>query len=860
MTNDFRERLLSRKKTAQALYKAFDAKGYDPARIGRAWSKFADHCINTALIEAWRNTPIANKLYKPEKTIPGLFVLGLGKLGGFDLNYSSDVDLVAFFDADLVPIPEHVGRTHVCAQVLRTMTRLLDKGTDARFVWRVDWRLRPDPSMTDLAISTQAGENYYFFRAAPWRRLSMVKARVVAGDMACGQRFLKDLHPYVWRRHLEFKTLDEIASLKTKIRQEHPDLKAERIAQTPMQTADGFHLKLGLGGIREIEFYVNAQQLLLGGRVPSLQTTNTMQALNALVQESVIEEDLGQKLQHAYWLFRSLENRVQYLDDKQTHNLPTDPDTQAWLAQVSGFEDWTALGHALRDARELVAPTFDRLLNDNSDEQSDGQAETDAEEQDFSSSPNDDPNKTLDEACQTLVLDWTQEPFRGYGVTSDQSKMLLQVGQELTRVALATDQPNNSVRAIHKFLQDLGQPGEYLRLFRDQPRTLAQVILPLLQSPAMHILLEQSPHVIDGLLARAGSVPRQPDLSLGREMLDAAFRDEAKLEAARAWVNEQLYMCFLSVFENNRSIPEAEAFLTRLAEGALALVGDLVALQHKVDRLPFAVLGLGKLGMQAMAPRSDLDLIFVVPDEADYQAAQRLASKFISSLNAKMREGQVYEIDMRLRPSGRSGPVVVTFSQFQTYQMTRAKTWEHMALAAMRPVAGHPQFCEAIAEVKAKVQGLILSGGRNVDQLYRDACKMLFRLRADRVKLRMDDPFEIKLRPGGLMETEYFLNFLSLRHGVEIATLDDVAATEVLATLHADFENLVLIRRNLRDWTFAHRLWGPNWPQHTKFEFDEGRLNATCQTISDCLQKHLIEPCDLSETDLADYDEMPVAR
>jgi len=228
--------------------------------MGKVWSQFADSTIDRALELAWAQTAKRYKLKLPEGPVPGLFIIGLGKLGGQDLNFSSDIDLIAFFEPDVLPIPAHMGQAYVASDICKRLTQILQPRNSPEFVWRVDWRLRPESSGTGLAISTAKAETFYFFRSLPWHRLALMKARVVGGDKAAGKRFLDRLEPYIWRRNLDFTTLDELAALKTRINNEHPGLEYERSSPDPITPiASGFNVKLGRGGIREIEFIANAR-------------------------------------------------------------------------------------------------------------------------------------------------------------------------------------------------------------------------------------------------------------------------------------------------------------------------------------------------------------------------------------------------------------------------------------------------------------------------------------------------------------------------------------------------------------------------------------------------------------------------
>lgn len=828
-----RSLLLADKRNQQRDYIALDTGDHSVRTLGQRWTDFADSSLNRAFNASWSETKQAARFVpaglEPGESVPGLFVLGLGKLGGADLNFSSDVDLVAFYDAETIPVPAFVGRTDITARVLRTFTQMIDGHKSGAFVWRTDWRLRPDPSVTDLSMSTEAGEDYHYYRAAPWRRLAMIKARVVAGDRAAGEKFLASLHAYLWRRHLDYSMIEEIAHLKSRIRREHPDLAQERKNETPLEQTAGFHLKLGRGGIRDIEFFVNAQQLLWGGRYPHLQTPSTMKALEGLAQEGIVEPATATELERCYWLLRGLENRVQYWSDGHTHFVPENPEQQEWLSDRSGFGSWTELQKEIAVVRrfvdEAVAPLF-----------ADVEKPVVTTVQQSSSAED-------DEFVQNRLQVWESEAGSG------------KAPAWIWDQAQQTPDPLTSMRAADDLFRRLGNRGQYLKLLSNDPKLFEAVVPPLFHAPAMTSLLKQSAHVVDGLLGRASALPSKPELDQGRAMIAAAGSYEGKLEAARAWVNEQLYLTYLSVFTGASSIQNAELHLTALAEAALTLVAEMVMVDLGLETFPLCILGMGKMGMRAMAPHSDLDLIFVVEEGWALEDANAVAARFNTAFNAQMREGRVWEVDTRLRPSGRSGPPTISLASFETHHLERAKTWEHIAQVPMRPLSGSDALKQRVNAVKER----ILRTPRDGQQLTADAYRMLLRLRDQRIYDRPDDPGEVKLRPGGLMELEYLLAVETLRGGAsqpEATALehDDLArlwaeGQPELATAQQDL-------RKLRDWFFAGRLFGPKWMDRLGIEVDE--IHAVANRVSNAVEQRIDRQAQDFDVEWVEYQEEAV--
>ncbi len=865
--DSLRASMLADKQVQQRTYIDQDAAQISTEALGRKWTAYADASLDVALRKSWNTTrqaaPHVPADLGAERPVPGLFILGLGKLGGEDLNFSSDVDLVAFYDAETVPVPAFVGRTDITARVLRTLNQTVDGHGSGRFVWRTDWRLRPDPSVTDLSMSTEAAEDYHFYRAAPWRRLAMIKARVVAGDRAAGERLLSALHPYLWRRHLDFSMIEEVARLKTRIRAEHPDLAGERRHEIPLAQTAGFNLKLGRGGIRDIEFFVNAQQLLWGGRHPRLQTPITMDALAGLAEEGIVEPSLAKGLAEGYALLRGLENRVQYWADAHTHFVPEDSEQQEWLAERSGYGNWSELAKALVATRQFIDDGVSDLFAEFEPNQA-VQPEGAAPERRLGGPAGSDITTDGTNTEQSTEKDgaaaaeafidqrlrvWREEASgqAGFGSAPDKILALVLAQDSADRVA--------SLTAVDDLFRRLGNRGQYLKLLSSDPKLFDAVLPPLFRAPAMASLLRQSAHVVDGLLGRAGQLPVAPELDQGRAMTAAAGSYEGKLEAARAWVNEQLYLVYLSVFSGEVSTVKAERHLTALAEAALTLVADMVTAEMGLDHFPLCVLGLGKLGMHAMAPRSDLDLIFVVEEGWPLEDANAVAARFNTAFNAQMREGRVWELDTRLRPSGRSGPPTISLASFESHHLQGAKTWEHLAQVPMRPLSGSPALQGRVRAVREA----IVRRPRDPEQLTADAYRMLLRLRDQRIFDRPDEQGEVKLRPGGLMELEYLMAVLTLREGARLprdqhSSHDDLLA--LLATSHNGLQPLVADLRQLRDWFFAGRLLGPGWFE--QLGVGPTDISTVTERVRSQVQTHIDDPAQALGYDWVEYQEQPV--
>ena len=730
---------------------------------GRRQTNFAQLTIDYALSLAWLIVAQKQKVIKPildanQGKVPGLFIFGMGKLGGYDLNFSSDVDLIAYFDASQLDIPDMLGKSYVCHQVLQQLTKLLTQSGASTFIWRVDWRLRPNASATTLAMSVVAAEDYYFYRASPWHRLALMKARVVAGDIELGEKFLATLTPFIWRQNLDYRALDELAEIKQRINLEHPSLKAQRQWQEPIvDDIDGFNVKLGSGGIREIEFIANALQLVWGGRSFSLRTPHTVSALQALAKRGHLDEDEANKLVVHYHFLRRLENAIQMLGNQQTHLVPSSEQNKGNLLSLLNLDDWSDLVEPLNKARRFVHKRFEALFA----EQAAAQAPAAVWPDGLSAQANE-------------IVDAWEDGYQMYGVSIQVRHRLLPLTRALSDyLALDIDNASNTIIRLHDFFRSLPKGEQYFRLLAESPRLLKKCIPPLLYSPAMTSLLKQSPHIIDCYVHQQWLYPDPFDSS---DVLQAD-NYEVQLERMRRFVNEYLYQLYLAFFEGHLSVEVFQKALTELAEHTLELALDVVSQLMGLDEAPITVIGMGKVALGRMSPLSDLDLIFVFdPNTISLEAASRYVSRLQTAISTPMREGIVYELDTRLRPSGRSGAPVVSIESLANHHKQRAHTWEHIALMPSRVVAGNKGLIEQIDVIKRQV----IKTPRDENQFMRDALKMWNRVATHRISASSVDVMNSKLSVGGLMQAEYLASCLVIKNRQMIED-DDLSFAVLLA-------------------------------------------------------------------------------
>lgn len=844
------ERLGALKFAAMNAFWHATISGETRSNTGKDWSRFADWCLNTALREAW-NLPANRRFLKgglpTEGAIPGLFIIGLGKLGGNDLNFSSDVDLIAFFDSATLPISENDGRGFVTARVLRDMGKILGSATGEP-VWRVDWRLRPDSSVTDLSMSAEAGLSYYHFQSEPWRRLAMMKSRVVAGDLAAGARFMNDLKPFLWRKSLDFRMIDEIAELKSRIRNENPDIASHATASDDLDTADDYHFKLDRGGIREIEFIANALQLVWGGRQPQLRVTHTETALKELGRAKLLEPEQASRLTSAYHLFRGLENAVQGIANAQDYRVPKSKDERNLIAALAGYEDWNAVEKHIISERAFVHEAFQDLFKS---------AEVGAPQQPST-------KLRLNKGSLQIVEEW-RAGFVRCGVTGEMRATLRHLPDAILAALPLRSNCDEAIAALDGFFRQLPPGGQYLSLMAAQPQFLADIVEPIVIGGWAARLMGQTPHVADSLIERRGDltsniVPKLEDVAF----LNSERDYEARLEAFRALVNERVFLTCLAFQRGLLGNAETSRALTGIAEIALAIGCRLVTDEYFKGRftseseMPIAILAMGKFGLAELTPGSDLDLVYIANEDIDLDTADRFARRLSTALGTKMRGGVVYEIDTRLRPSGNAGPPVLRLSTLEKHQMERANTWEHLALVPARLAFGGTEKAAAFESVKAKA----LARPRDPQQMARDAHKMLARLREHRIKSVTPGVLSIKLRPGGLMESEYLAAFLSLQFGRSVYHHPELMP-EALRDALTLWRHLQLIARTLgvEDQMIAN-------PQDIVSRLPVGLqmpdifadMNTKANAVTALIDEHIVKPSGLKGKQLEAWEEGPVVN
>ena len=705
-------------------------------------------------------------------TVQRLVVFGLGKLGGGELNFSSDVDLVYAYDQP----GESDGARPLAAEdyfarLGQQLAKLLDEVTADGFCHRVDLRLRPFGSAGRIALPFAAMESYFQREGRDWERYAWQKARPVAGDAAAGERFLQALRPFVYRRYLDYGALDGLREMKAAI--------AAEVARKEL--ADD--IKRGPGGIREIEFLAQALQLIRGGREPALRERRLLPALHALVDAGHVAAEAGAALADAYRFLRRLENRLQMLRDAQTHALPADLLDRGRLARGLDFADWNALREALDVHRTRVADEFEALLaprrgtRDVGDLGTYWRALPEAGAADALAAAGFDDSAGLD----AMLRDFARAP--GVRALSDATRARLdRVLPALLEAASRSRQPDAALRRLLPLLHLLLRRASYLALLDEQPAALARLVDVLARSALLAERLGSHPLLLDELL----------DVRVGGEMPDrdalanecAQALQESDTELALFTLNEKRqalsFRIALATLDRRQPAHDSARQLAWLADAVVAVVEQLAlremhAAHGALEGARFAVLGYGSLGGEELGFGSDLDLVFLYDaTPADGEALSdgprpldasrwfaRLAQKIVALLGTVTGAGRLFEVDVRLRPDGAKGLLVSSLASFSEYQRERAWTWEHQALVRARGVAGDASLLAQFEQLRSG----ILSRTREGDKLRDDVSSMRKRMRAE---LDRSDAarFDLKQGEGGLVDLEFLLQWLVLDQAV----------------------------------------------------------------------------------------------
>ncbi len=734
----------------------------------RALSNLATVITDAALMSS---TAImsANGLPKPlftsyagkKRSVP-LTVIGVGKLGGQELNYSSDVDLIFLFLTDR-GFSSHLTTREYYDKLIAQMIDLLGERTADGFCYRVDLRLRPRGRENRLALSLASMENYYQMSGMTWERLMLIKASVVCGGAKLGQSFLQLMLPFVYRRHIDYSMTTEIKEIKSEI-----DLQGQSKQR---------NIKEGFGGIREIEFIVQSLQITYGGRDSEIRNRNTIRALKSLQKKGYLKAADSEDLSKAYLLFRRIENALQMQDERQTYELPATTDDRGWraLSAAIGFEGFHSdefyfakFRKEVTDVRDRVHSLFIDLFHRGQRIYKPGTKMPD----EVIANVSGPLQQTVDEMMQNLAT------AQSVSMRSRFRQLLV----EVVELAEKTPDPVNALRFLSDFLRQVGHDASLLEQLASNKATLKYLLGLFGCSQDLSRFFLRHPELMDRLLVYGNFKLRD----LRDRKVDAALtylagkQDfEAQLDGLRIYKNSEVVRVALNDLYGQFALDRVLEELSTLADACIHTAVSMAFQELGIEEVPlYLIIGLGKLGGYEIGYGSDLDLLFIVQDDKGlyrleggrklngFQLLVKIAQKLISILQLNTATGQLYKLDMRLRPSGNQGPLVTSLQAFRRYHEQQALIWERQTLLKARRIAGDPQLWR---ETRDFVQGVCFQRPQN-QTLARQIVDMRFRLEKELAR-ETSGKYNIKTGWGGLLDIEFGTQLLQLVHGVDHPSL-----------------------------------------------------------------------------------------
>ena len=788
------------------------------ADLGGAWAldqvtgaiaRFADAVAQAALKSVasdWRRRgKLKSEADDPRGPVPGLFMLAMGKGGAFELNYSSDIDLSLFYEPEVLGevLDDSVEIQNFCNRLAQGLATLLTERTGEGYVFRVDLRLRPDPSSTPPVVAAPMALAYYESGGQNWERAAFIKARVCAGDIEEGQQFLAALKPFIWRRSLDFQAVLDIQSIKKQI---HTYKTGEGLE------AAGANLKLGRGGIREIEFFVQTQQLILGGRNPALRSPRTLEALKALTEAGHVTPETCAQLSEAYLILRDLEHRVQMLEDDQTHSLPADDNRRADVAALYGQDDLAAFDRAMESLLVGVNRTYGELFDDGEELSSSFGSLV------FTGVENDPGTLETLKRMGFTVASSVSDTIRSWHHgripatrTARGRELFTRLAPRLLEATAATGAPDAAFRRFATFFSGLSAGVQVQALFLNQPKLFDMVVGVMAFAPRLARILGRHPQALDGVLDARFQIPLGEDTGVASQLVEEAAQAgdfENTMNVVRRLHREQAFRIGINIISGRASPQQAGWTTTSLADACMkalapAALAEAERIGGKLEGGEVAVVALGKAGSREMSLGSDLDLmtIYSAPSDAMSEIKGwgsetfygRFTQRLIAALSAHTAEGGLYEVDMRLRPTGSKGPVSVRIGPFADYYAEEADTWEFMALTRARVVWA---TSDAFAQEVSQTLEVILRRPREGVDVAADVRKMRDLMDRERPPRGF---WDTKLSAGAQVDAEFVGQYRQLMRAASgesltVSTLEALADDPVMARtwlLHQHIGQLV---------------------------------------------------------------------
>ncbi|WP_018996604.1 bifunctional [glutamine synthetase] adenylyltransferase/[glutamine synthetase]-adenylyl-L-tyrosine phosphorylase [Hirschia maritima] len=784
---------------------------WDLNRVTEAITQLAEKCCHLALWCAYSRAA-TKEWVQPKENLEetGLFAIAMGKMGAYELNYSSDVDLVVLFDPERFEAHSRSAK-EAAVKITQDFANLMETRDEHGYVFRVDLRLRPDPSSNAIALSTQTALNYYERVGQNWERMAYIKGRVCAGDDIAGQAFFEEMQPYIWRRHLDYWAIGDIHAIKRQIHSTggHEALDVKE-----------FDVKLGRGGIREIEFFAQTQQLILGGRHAELRSRRTDEALDALVKLGAVSQENGEDLKRAYIFLRNVEHRIQMHNDEQSHILKDKADRRLEVAKLLGYgENLELFEQDLFAVRQFVHGVYsdlfaqeERLSGDSGNLVFTGVDDDPGTIQTLEAMGFSEPSKVIER-----IRNWHRGGLPATRAVRGQ-QLLTTLTPRLLKWMSDTGQPNTALTRFADFISGLRGGVQVFSLMLAEPKFSRDLISAMAYAPKLATDLARQPALLDGMLDHSFNAPLDQDSDEGvKQALEkAVFREdgfEDRINVARRFHREEALRIGYQVLRGQANAKDAGPAYTRLADAAISCMAQVALdeVERKFGEWPgkWVIGAFGKLGGRELSATSDLDIIVIydpgTPPHPNDLAA-RFTQRLIAALSAPTEEGELYEVDMQLRPSGKAGPVAVKVSSFEKYYQGDAWTWEFMALSRLRIIAGDAELAQKIEMIAQRA----LQSRSTYEDLEKDILDMRCRLARDRKPFGV---WDLKLAEGGLLDIEFVVQQAILQNadtkpeivlsntreailelgGQEVLSLEEAEALEEAYSFQVDLQQALRI-------------------------------------------------------------------
>lgn len=773
-------------------------------------SDLAGTCIQVALEFHWGRLVLKHGKPRGVNDGTGLVILGMGKISGRELNFSSDVDLIFLRGPEVgrTDGPEPWPVNAFYGALVQSVRRSLADITEDGFVFRLDLRLRPEGEKGELVPSVNNALDYYLGWGRTWERATLMKAVPLAGDFDLGHAFIAGLEPFIYRKHLDYSMLEDMRLMKRSI-------------EMQLKRKPGINIKLGQGGIREIEFFVQTLQLINGGKTPRVRSRGTLEALGLLREAGLLETRTMEELRDAYLFFRRTEHRIQIDHQLQTHELPRTVQDQEELARRMGYrkDALKAFLSDLEGKRRAVEELFSSLFHS---EENGSKAVSPAVKRIFEVIQDQDSALPVlselgfeDAAASYPILHDLLIPS-DRKIKSEKGRHLLErLAPLLLEELLKAPERSKTLIALDSYVDSLHSQSSYLATLLENPPTIEFIMTILRESRFFTDLLIRHPQSIDSLIARGA-----PHYPKEKEYLETELSDrlrycpdfESELDVLRIFKNDEMLMIGVRHISGEIESPVARSLVTELAEVCLRAAVEIALKEMErrfgrfdfFETLPFVILGMGKLGGMEMTYLSDLDVIFIYDPPSDqigrfssHEWFTRLANRIISILSVPTAEGTVFAIDARLRPSGNKGPLVSSLSAFRDYHRTTSWLWEKQALIKARSVTGPQRLAEEVTRI---VRDCIMSTELSDDGL-REIAKLRRRMESE-LALEGDLQVDLKTGHGGLVDVEFFVQANILRHA---AHRPDIIRNNTLGALAALHDAGLLDEESFHTLDFGYR-------------------------------------------------------